>query len=133
MALVGVLGDAVAGDAAAATAAAAAVGEFRLDFRNTPRARNLLNVLLTTLDFPLQIGATWISRRCGGVRSGVQSSKTEEESGLRAFDKGQRRVETVRQDKQKLTLQIPCEQTRWTEMVLRQFRSLGASRVPAVL
>ena len=55
LALVGVLGDAVAGDAAAATAAAAAVGEFRLDFRNTPRARNLLNVLLTTLDFPLQM------------------------------------------------------------------------------
>ena len=60
-ALVGMLGDAVVGAAAvavaaaAAAAAAAAVGEFRLDFRNTPSARNLLNVLLTTLDFPLQM------------------------------------------------------------------------------
>ena len=53
-ALVDMLGDAVVGAAAvAAAAAAAAVGEFRLDFRNTPSARNLLNVLLTTLDFPL--------------------------------------------------------------------------------
>ena len=56
-ALVDMLGDAVVGAAAvaAAAAAAAAVGEFRLDFRNTPSARNLLNVLLTTLDFPLQM------------------------------------------------------------------------------
>ena len=44
----------VVGEAAAGDAAAAAVGELRLDFRNTPSARSLLNVLLTTLDFPLQ-------------------------------------------------------------------------------